>query len=328
MNKQRLLIISFWGGILTLLFIGIALYFGLHKKHALSDTILIRVNESELTAGEFSEELARSLEEFDSLMARDVAMIEFQKNKIIEHFIQRTLIFNWADTHKVEISNEDINKEVAAVRASYPDDISFNEALSQSKQSLSSWKNTLEEKLLQKKLFESILKDAPQPSDEDIKSYYNTNRDQFKGPAQVRLRQIVLPDEDTAQRIYHSITPKSDFADLAKRFSTSPDAKLGGDTGWIEESTMDIFDKAFTMRVGQRSGVVKSPYGYHIFEVIGKKPEGVLPFEDARKKIYRILLANKENALYAAWLEEQIRNTHVFKNTDAIKAIQVLPTGD
>ncbi len=328
MKQQRLLVLSFWGGILVLLFIGVALYFNLHKKSSLSDTVLIRVNGSALTAGELSEQLARSLEEYDNVMARDSSVVEFQKSRIIEGFIHKTLLVEWAKQNNISVSDQEINKEIDAVRSNYPDDISFNEALAVSKQTLSDWKKVLSEKILQKKVFAVLMKDVAEPSEEDLRSYYNSNKEQFKVSAQIRLRQVVLTDEDTAQRIYHSIDSKTNFEELAKKFSTSPDAKVGGDTGWIDEGALDIFDKAFNMRVGQRSGVMKSPYGFHIFEVIGKKPEGTLTFEEARKKIYRILMGNKENALYSGWLEQQIRNAKVFKNTDAIRAIQVTPAGD
>lgn len=328
MKKQRLLILSFWGGILVLLFIGVALYFNLHKRNSLSDTVLVRVNEAVLTAGDLSEQLARSLEEYDNVMARDTSVVEFQKTRIIESFIHKTLLIEWALHNNVHVSEQEVEKEINAVRANYPDDISFNEALSQSKQTLSDWKEALSEKILQKKVFATLLKDVAEPTEEEMRSFYNSNKEQFKFPAQVRLRQVVLNDEDTAQRIFHTIDSKTNFEELAKKFSTSPDAKNGGDTGWIDEGALDIFDKALNMKVGQRSGVMKSAYGFHIFEVTGKKPEGTLTFEEARKKIYRVLMGNKENALYSGWLEQQIRNAKVYKNTDAIRAIQVTPAGD
>ena len=98
--------------------------------------------------------------------------------------------------------------------------------------------------------------------------------------------------------------------------------------GWVEQGTLDIFDKAFNMRVGQRSGVVKSPYGYHIFEVTGKKAEQTLSFEEVKERISRSLKGNKEQAIYTAWLEEQLRVSKVLKNSEAIKSIQVKPLGE
>lgn len=56
------------------------------------------------------------------------------------------------------------------------------------------------------------------------------------------------------------------MADLAIKFSITPEGKQGGDLGWVEKGVMEGFDSAFSMKkVGQRSAVVKSPYGYQIF---------------------------------------------------------------
>ena len=38
MKKQKYLVILFWGGVLALLFVGVILYFDLHKRNTLADT--------------------------------------------------------------------------------------------------------------------------------------------------------------------------------------------------------------------------------------------------------------------------------------------------
>src|SRR5690606_7733628 len=151
-------------------------------------------------------------------------------------------------------------------------------------------------RLLQKKVFQNLATKTQPPTEEELRSYYNTNKETFKRKAQVRIRQIVFDNEDAANRLYHSLSPSMNFADLAKQYSVAPEAKDGGDVGWIEKGTLDVFDKAFNMRVGQRSGVLKSPYGYHIFEVTGKRAEQPLRFEDVRSQLDRIARGNKEHA--------------------------------
>src|SRR5690606_17072241 len=92
---------------------------------------------------------------------------------------------------------------------------------------------------------------------------------------------------------------------------------------WIEKGTLDVFDSAFRMGVGQRSQIVKSPYGFHIFEVIEKRAAKTLSLEEARPKITKILRERKEQDLYSSWLEEQILKARVFKDEDLLTAIQV-----
>jgi parvulin-like peptidyl-prolyl isomerase len=328
MKKQKYLVILFWGGILALLLVGVSLYFNLHKRNRLSDTVLVQVNDDKLTAQEFSEKLAHNLEDYDALLAKDTQVVDFAKNKIIEDFLHDSLIATWAKRNSIEISNDEVDAEVSKLKASYPDDASFKEALNTSQTTLSAWKQQVKNKLLQKKVFQSLATKTVPPTDEELKSFYNENKDTFKEKPQVRIRQIVFDNEDAANRLYHSISPSTELAGLAKKYSVGPEASRGGDVGWVEQGTLDIFDKAFNMKVGQRSGVVKSPYGYHIFEVTGKKVEQTLTFDEVKERIDRSLRGNKEQAIYTAWLEEQLRLSKVFKNTEAINSIQVKSLGE
>lgn len=328
MKKQKYLVILFWGGILALLFVGIILYFNLNKRNSLADTVLVQVNEDKLTAGQFSEKLAHRLEDYDTLLAKDAHVVDFAKNKIVEDFIHTSLVASWAQRNNIDVSDAEVNAEVSKIRANYPDDASFKDALNTSQTSLGDWAAQLKSKLLEKKVFQSLALKTTPPTDEELKSFYNTNRETFKEKPQVRIRQIVFDNEDAANRLYHSITPSTQLADLAKKYSIAPEAPKGGDVGWVEQGTLDIFDKAFNMKVGQRSGVVKSPYGFHIFEVTGKRAEQTLSYDDVKDRITRVLKGNKEQAIYSAWLEEQLRVSKVYKNSEAIKSIHVKPLGE
>lgn len=311
-----------------LLFLGIANHFGWLKRNPLNKIVIIKVNEHVLYAQEFSEKLAWNLKQYDVLLAKDPKITEFAKEKILDEFIHKAIVLAWAKKNNVEIDGKELDEALLEIRKNYPDDISFKQALSDSNQTLDDYKDILKFSLLQKKVFVYLAQKIDSPPDNEIKEFYEKNKTQFMQKALVRLRQIVFEKEDAAQQLYHSLNGSSNFADLAKKFSVAPEAKNGGDTGWIERGTLEIFDKAFSMRVGQRSGVVKSPYGFHIFEVLDKRPESYLKFEQARDTIVRNLRGTKEQAVYTEWLEDQIRMAQVFKNTDALKAIQVKALGD
>lgn len=328
MTKQKYLIILFWGGILALLFVGVTLYFDLHKRNTLADTVLVRVNDRTLSAREFSERLAGSLEGYDTLLAKDSHIVDFAKNKIVEDFIHAALIGDWASRNDFAVTEEEVKSEILKIRKNYPDDASFKEAISSSQVSMSSWETQIRNRLLQKKVFDTLAAKTQPPAEEELLSYYNANKEVFKRKAQVRIRQIVFDNEDAANRLYHSLTPSMDFADLAQQYSVAPEAARGGDVGWVDKGTLEVFDKAFNMRVGQRSGVIKSPYGFHIFEVTGKRSDQTLRFEDVRAQVERIARGNKEHAIYTAWLEEQLKLSKVLKNDVAIKSIQVKPLGE
>jgi parvulin-like peptidyl-prolyl isomerase len=160
-----------------------------------------------------------------------------------------------------------------------------------------------------------------------MKAHYETNKSQFQTPARVRLRQIVLEKEDDAKRIMDELAQGRTLEVLARKFSIAPESSNGGDTGWLEKGTLEVFDQAFKMNVGTRSKILKSPYGWHIYEVLKKEPEARLSFDAAKAKILTHLMETKSQALFSKWLEEQVRKSSVKRNDAVIRAITVSTRG-
>ena len=137
----------------------------------------------------------------------------------------------------------------------------------------------------------------------------------------------MLSNEDNAKRIFDEIQGGKSIAELAKKFSVAPEAENGGVTNWIEKGTIEVFDNAFKLPVGGRSKIVKSPYGYHIYEVVKKEPEGRLNFEQAKASIRTALRERQEQNAYSTWLEGQLKAATVLRNDALIKAIQISTRG-
>ena len=91
--------------------------------------------------------------------------------------------------------------------------------------------------------------------------------------AQARASHILVKTEEQANQIMKRITDGEEFAAVAKRFSSCPSGKSGGDLGWFGKGMMvPEFEKvAFDEEVGKVVGPVKTQFGYHVIKVTGKK---------------------------------------------------------
>jgi peptidyl-prolyl cis-trans isomerase C len=91
--------------------------------------------------------------------------------------------------------------------------------------------------------------------------------------AQARASHILVKTEEQANQIMKRLTDGEEFAAVAKRFSSCPSGKNGGDLGWFGKGMMvPEFEKiAFEEEVGKVVGPVKTQFGYHVIKVTGKK---------------------------------------------------------
>ncbi len=297
------------------------------QKHVIGAKTVLKVNQTEITTQEFSDRLAKRLKGLDALHVKDDGNLNRAKEQTIESFVLEALVRDFAKTEGISITPGELEKEVSEIRSKYPDDNAFRRALADENRPLDAWKRDLEFTLLHKKVLARLMSGVPAPTEAELKTYYEENRKLFERPARIQLRQIVLETEDNAKRILDELNSGKTFEGLARKFSVAPEGENGGVTGWIEKGTLEIFDNAFKLNVGQRSKIIKSPYGWHIFEVLKKEPEARLNFDQAKDRIRGLVMERREQGTFSAWLEQQIKKSAILRNDALIKAIQVTTRG-
>lgn len=288
---------------------------------------VVEVNGRGLTAKVFAERLGRHLKGFDALAAKDVANVNRAKEEIIRNFIIQSLAEDFAKEVGIKIDDSEVEAEINQIRSSYPDDLAFRKALAQEDKSLGDWKTEVRSSLLSKKLFDKLNEKTQKPTEAEIKKYYEENKSRYQRKERIFLRQIVLDDLTKAELVHAEVVKKKDFAELAKKYSVSPEAKQGGVVGWIERGTVDVFEKAFHLPVGGVSPVLESTYGFHIFKTERKAAAGVASVDEVRPQILQQLLAQKEQVEYMGWLDKQIRKSKILRNSELIQAISVETRG-
>jgi parvulin-like peptidyl-prolyl isomerase len=125
-------------------------------------------------------------------------------------------------------------------------------------------------------------------SSEEIQAYWEKNRSKYDTPEQVRASHILVKTEDEAKAVLADLEAGKDFATLAREKSTDvASAKQDGDLGWFGRGTMvaEFEDAAFSLAIGQRSGIVATQYGYHIILVTDKKAAAQAELADARDRV-------------------------------------------
>jgi len=149
---------------------------------------------------------------------------------------------------------------------------------------------------------------VPAPSDAAIEKYFRDNRKEFDQPDQIRVRHILVDSEPKARLVLVRLERGEKFEDLAAQMSSDPGSKdAGGDLGFVSRgSLVPEFEKvAFALKPGQRSGIVKTQYGFHIIQVLEAKPgKAAALTPDVRAQIRNKLLGAEREKAFGEWLKK------------------------
>jgi peptidyl-prolyl cis-trans isomerase C len=170
-------------------------------------------------------------------------------------------------------------------------------------------------------------------SEEDVKAYYESHKDEFKTPEMVRSRHILIKTDpsasdndkkkakEKAEEILKKIKAGEDFAKLASDVSDDTGSKpKGGELGFFPKGRMvkSFEDAAFSLKPGEVSGIVETQFGYHIIKVEEKKEPGMEPFDTAKEKIKQKLLQERTKTKVTEFIEKAMKEANIEVHTEIL----------
>lgn len=161
--------------------------------------------------------------------------------------------------------------------------------------------------LIRKEVFEKSV-----VTDEEIKEFYKSKIDSFKGPDRLRVFHIMIgvdpssdmKERDKALRLAEDIVKRAkageDFSQLALQYSKDDYRVKGGDLGFVHRGMLEpeIEALAFSLHAGEAGGPVKTMYGYSIIKAGEKVPGETPSFENVKEKAKRQLISSKREENY------------------------------
>jgi len=151
----------------------------------------------------------------------------------------------------------------------------------------------------------------------EIESYYNSHYDEFTVPAQAHARHILLETEKEAWQILKKLRRnRSLFEKLAAAHSLDSNNKArGGNLNWFPRGMMvkAFDDVAFSLKKHGLSTPVNTKFGWHIIELLGKRPAMQKSIDQVRDEIISILQHERLQQWYATVEKEMAKDITIIK---------------
>lgn len=183
------------------------------------------------------------------------------------------------------------------------------------------FKNNIRNKLLTQRVIGSEVGSHINVPDAEISKYYDEHKNEFVGPEQVALREIVvntqgkkpeeLPDlKKKAETALKRVQDGENFADIAKRLSDGSTKNEGGYLGVYKrgELSKELEDRVFAMKKNDLTEVLETKQGYLVLQVLEHYDEGIQSLAKVKDRIMEKLYNDRmEPAMreYLKTLREQ-----------------------
>jgi len=293
--------------VMALVLASITLPVSAEETQAPDDKIAV-VNGSAITRAEFDHQLEGAQRRMMMTKgAQGGSDVSGLKKRILDRLVERELLYQASQEKGIEVDEVEINKRLEKMKARFPGQAEFDNALSKMALTEEMVKDQLRQDLAVEGLVDEQIVQKITISDEEIKAFYDDNPDSFKKPEQVQASHILIkfsPDADDPQKaearkeieqIQEKLKNGEDFAALAKEFSKCPSGAKGGDLGHFGRGQMvgPFEDSAFALEPGKTSDVVETSFGYHLIKVVDRKPESTVPLEEVKEGLMRFLKQTK-----------------------------------
>lgn len=308
----------------VLLVVAVTALVGCHRPKGLpyDPNVVATVNGEPITRAAFEKDLRRDLQMVDPIAPRSPEQLEPYRRALLDTLIERTLLLQEARRKSLTVQPEEVDRRVLRISADYPAE-GFEAALAQGELSLAELKQKTADLLLIEKLFTEHVYPRVGVTEEELRDAYEAHKAEYALPEEVRAQQIVVRDVDEARRIQQLLRSGKKFGDLARKYSLSADANVGGDLGFFARGVMPPqFDEvAFKLAVGQISDVVASDYGYHLFKVLEKRPARQRELAEVRGEVEKKLLHQKQEAAQREFVALLRKGAQIVVNEPVLQSL-------
>ncbi|MGV8059788.1 MAG: peptidyl-prolyl cis-trans isomerase [Smithellaceae bacterium] len=300
------------------LFCGIFFIVACDKINFFSRPYVATVNGAKIYLDEYQIKLAQKKSMLSKeLLSNQDNYAKRLEEEVLDNMITEKIMFLRAQELGLSVNGGELEKRVNEIKKEYGE--GFSNLFVRENLNFEQWQEDLKKEMLFEKLIAVDVNAHIHVSEDEAEDYFNEHQDMYKAEPKVRVAQIVVRDLAAAQQALQRLNAGADFLKVAQERSIGPEARRGGDLGFIARQIMpEPLDKTiFKLRLNEISPIVQSSYGFHIFKILEIKPAKIKNFAESKEEVVADVRARKEEVAFLSWLE-MLKTKAVIKKEYAV----------
>lgn len=296
------------GSMLAVALVGSVACKNQQEKAVVAENAVARVNGKAIPMAAFEAEMNKITQGGTRQIPED--RLQKIRENVVNRLVEEELLAQEVQRQGVTVTEAEIDAEFEKYRSRFKSEEQFNSYLTHGKTSIEEIRARLRTSLALTRLLQKLGK--LEVSEDEVRQAYQTGIRMYTEPEQVEARHILIKVAENAPADQVEAARKKalealkkvrsgvDFGAVAREYSDDAMSKeKGGDLGFFRRGVMvpKFEEAAFAMQPGEISKEpVRTPFGFHIIQVVNRKAERVKPFEEVQEQI-----------------QESLRNRNTFK---------------
>ena len=286
-------------------------------------TVLATVDGTEITEGDLQAILDRFLEKMGGRLPPgqlEAALPQIREG-IVSELVLRRIMLNAAAAAGITLTDEEYEADLKELAEALPEGVSVEEYL----EANGATADELRDQMKIRRLILRQVESAEGPSEDEVRKFYDDNREGFAQPETVTASHILIAfadgDDDAAKAdkrarlegLRQQILDGADFAELASANSDCPSKANGGDLGSFPRGAMvpPFEDAAFSQEPGQVGDIVETSYGYHLIKVTDHQDAKTPDFDEVKDRIAEMLSAQQQQVIVRDFMDSLRKQANV-----------------
>ena len=285
------------------------------------DRVVAVVNDDVITLTEVQEEGLQTIRRIvqETLGEERARRLRTTERQILDELILRKLQLQEAKREKIEATSSDVRSAIEELkkRNGLTSDEELRAAMAGELLSEEQFRKGIAEQVTLTKLVTKQVRSKIAVLDEEARRYYDQHPERFREIPTFRIRHLLAavsqqPTREEILQIRNRIEEAQALIKLGARFSTVAkqysDDRLASSSGEVwtmkhGELAPDIERIALTLPIGQVSGIITTPAGFHLIQVEERVAGEVLPFDQVKEEVRNILFSQKAEARFKEWIQ-------------------------